>query len=90
MTTFDNTTKIYLCGCYKEGLVIEKDQDFEEVYFSIFDRGLYSNNKLNWRQKLRYCWHIITIGEPYLDEIILNKETAEHLAKDILEMLKEK
>lgn len=41
----------------------------------------HSGGKLSWRERIRWCWHLITTGELWVDEIILDKEKIHQFVK---------
>ena len=61
------------CDCTGEALHITSDEE-GYLYVSIWQRGYAQNNILTWRQRLRYCWQILTKGCPYGDQVVLNKK----------------
>ena len=68
------------CQCHGEGLGVDYDPDDDYYYFSYWSNGL-SNKNLSWKERLRYCWHILRKGKAFNDEVILNKEDANKLMK---------
>lgn len=73
------TKKFIMCSCQSESILIEKYSGEEEIYISLFGRGL-NLKRYNFKDKLRHIWQIITKGTPYTDEIVLNKDSAKELA----------
>lgn len=69
-----NKTKTIKCSCYSELLHLEWDEELKLLDLSIWAH-YGSKNKLSWRQRLRYCWRILTSGKPYGDQMILDKES---------------
>lgn len=67
-------TTFIQCSCSSEALCLEKDQEDDLLHISIWERGYGRSNKLTWKQKISYCWRILTKGCPYGDQIVLNKE----------------
>ena len=85
--------KVFPCDCYGEGvaLTIEDDSYFEEygtanggpfVNLAFWHSGHFSN-KLSWRNRLAYIWHILRTGSPWCDMVILNGPTAKRLANHL-------
>jgi hypothetical protein len=80
-----NNKKLFLlCDCYNHGLLLEKEEDEDIVYLSVFERGVYKN-KLNWYERLRWIYQIFVNGTPWTDQFILNKEKQ----KQIIEYLED-
>ena len=69
-----------LCDCNSHALFVEKFKDEEEVYVSLFERGL-NGRKLSSTEKLRWCWQILRHGTPWTDFVILNKENQKSLTE---------
>lgn len=61
------------CSCGAESLCLEKDQEDDLLYVSIWERGYGKDNRLSWRQKIRHCWYVLTKGRPYGDEVVLDR-----------------
>lgn len=64
-----------MCSCYGEGLYIENNKECETIDISFFRRG-FSGALLSWRERVRWCWNILSKGTPYTDELMLNMEEA--------------
>jgi hypothetical protein len=63
---------LYLeCACYYCRLMrVEYDPEFGETFISMWSRPI----SHTWRTRLRHIWKILRGGEPFEDEIILNRE----------------
>lgn len=68
-----------VCECGQEALIIEWFTDEEQIYLSFFERGLYSQNKLSFLQRIRYCWKTLITGKPFADCMILDKQNTSKL-----------
>jgi hypothetical protein len=75
--------KFIKCDCHSEGMLITKFDDEEELYFSYWREGI-NPIKLSWWIRLKLCWMVLTKGNVYDDQVILNKEKAIELASWIL------
>jgi len=78
-------TEYYECDCGCTILRVEYDDEIGEFYFSTY-RG--KGDKLLWLYRIKAILHIIKYGEPYGDEVVLNKDTAKRLVKYIKENIK--
>lgn len=78
----DKDSIFLICDCNQHGLLIEKFKDEEEVYVSLFERGI-NGRKLSWKEKFRWCWQILRHGSPWTDFVIINKENQKEL-KDFI------
>ena len=71
------------CECKGEGIGVDYDAEDGYYYFSYWSYGL-SNRKMSWRQKIRYCWNVLTKGKAFNDEIMLNQKSVDKLADFLL------
>jgi hypothetical protein len=67
------TRKYISCSCESETILLEKYKGEEEVYLSLFARGL-NIKRYHFLDRLRHIWQILTKGFPYTDEIVLTKQ----------------
>lgn len=67
-----------ICDCFNHGLLVEKFDGEEEVYLSLFERGL-DGRILSFALRLKWCWQILRHGKPWSDFIILNIENQKRL-----------
>jgi len=79
--------KFITCSCESEAILLERYKGEEEIYLSIFGRGL-NIKRYNIKDRLRHIWQIIVKGFPYTDEIVLKKEKARELAQTLLNLSK--
>jgi len=77
--------KFIMCACQSESILLEKYCNEQEIYLSLFGRGL-NVKRYTFRDKLRHIWQILTKGSPYTDEIVLTSDKAEELAKALTEL----
>ena len=64
-------------------MLITKFDDGEEMYFSYWRQGI-NPIKLSWWMRLKLCWMVLTKGNYFEDEVVLNKEKAMELYERIL------
>jgi len=65
---------IYIqCTCYTEGMLVEYDEDVELYYVSYLGSSRESF-VMNWKNRLRFIYRLITKGRIYTDQLILNKD----------------
>jgi len=67
-----------VCSCSTEGLYIVKYKNEQELYFSIFNRGL-NPKKMSFLTKLRYIYNLLKTGKPFNDEMILDQNSIKKL-----------
>lgn len=65
------------CSCESEILVAKYQYNILEI--SLFDTQSSIKSKRSWYQRLRYILHIIIKGEPYTDQIMLEKNQINEL-----------
>lgn len=66
--------KVYIdCDCCGEILVLKHCTDEDEIDIAIYQYGHYKDNRLDFRSRLKYMWHILTTGQCYGDQITLHK-----------------
>jgi hypothetical protein len=71
------------CECHGEGMGVDYDAEDGYYYFSYWKYGI-SNESLSWRDRLRYCWHVLTKGKAFNDEVVLTQESADKLIDFLL------
>ena len=71
--------KFIQCDCWGEGMLITKFDGEEELYFSYWRQGI-DPIKLSWWMRLKLCWMVLTKGNYYEDQVVLNKEKSIELA----------
>jgi len=81
------TRKFITCSCDSEAIVLEKYHGENEIYLSLFGRGL-NIKRYNIKDRLRHIWYIIINGFPYTDEIVLSKDKAIELARTLMSLSK--
>ena len=79
----EKNEKFIVCDCYSHSLFLEKDNDDNTLYISVFERGL-DGKKMSIKERLRWAFYIIINGHPYTDMIILNSDKV----KDLNDFLK--
>lgn len=73
--------KFIMCNCQSEGLlltVLEK-----EVYLSVYTFGQFQKKPSFWN-RLKYCWYHLRTGKKYEDQVIIDFETTDEIAKWLL------
>lgn len=69
-----------MCKCNDEMIVIENDFDKDgSISLAMFYRGY--RFPLTWKERLRYGWHLLKTGTPFMDQIILGRDEQEELIK---------
>ena len=81
-----NETKVFMCECGEEALVVSND-DGCGINLAMFNRYF---NKYTWREKLRCIWHILKTGKPYTDQMCLDYDTGQRLARFLNKLAKTK
>jgi hypothetical protein len=80
-----NNSKFYKCSCHSHALEIDTSfrEEEGEVYFSIWQYSRI-NPSLSIRERIRWCWRILTTGNPWGDSVCLKQEQCD----EIIEQLK--
>ena len=81
-----NKIKYYDCGCgcgilRVEANIFPPGEPFDNEYFVSIYQG--SKNRFRIIDRLRICWNTLIHGQPYGDQIVLDKEDAKDLSKFI-------
>lgn len=66
------------CKCNGEGMSVEHDTFDNSYYFAYWKSG-FRPVYMSWRERLRYCWHVIRTGKAYTDELILSQQDVDEL-----------
>jgi hypothetical protein len=76
------------CSCTCQQLECEvydyKDGD-AGVNFTMWKRGRSGKTLETWKERIRWCWHILTTGSLWADDIIATNQDARGLAEFILQ-----
>ena len=78
-------TTFIQCSCGSESLCLEKDEDEDLLYVSIWERGYGRDNRYNWRQRIKHCWYVLTKGRPYGDQLILDRAARSELVYTLVD-----
>jgi len=84
--------KFYQCDCGSEGIMMSYEREKEGVPFvdlAYFREG-FDGRKLSFFQKVRWCYHILKIGQPWHDMVMLNQITAKRLGLDLIKFSEKK
>ncbi len=76
----DNPSISLKCDCSCSQLEVEYDKEEKWFYLSMWYRG-YKTKKMDWRNRLRWIWQILTKGNLWSDHMILSRENADKLSK---------
>lgn len=80
--------KFFECLCHTEGVMLsyEWEDDFPHISLAMFRNGF--SGELSWKERFRWCWNIIKNGRPFLDEVMIDQETAKELGEALIEFSK--
>lgn len=79
----EQNDKLFIeCSCSSEALELEYEKEDKIFYFSIWFRG-FQNREMPWGQRLRFIFRILTKGNIWCDFIVLDRKSAEKIAKFI-------
>jgi hypothetical protein len=77
--------KIYACSCWSEALEIQKEEDEDLISICMWQLGL-RNQPRSFTERLRWIWKIITKGDYWSDECMLDLPTAKALGEDLIRL----
>lgn len=72
-------TAFIRCSCDSELLVVRYDIELDCLELSLFENQQSFKSKMSWRQKIRYIAQLLINGQPYTDQIMLDKSQIEEL-----------
>jgi len=58
------------CDCFGHAFEMEHDKEFNELNFTIWNLGF--SRPMCWKQRLRWCWHVMWTGQPWGDYVTVN------------------
>jgi hypothetical protein len=76
---FNYKTIFIRCDCQSELLVLDYDGEVDMVFFSLYETDLSHKHKMSLWQKARYIYQVLRHGEPYMDQITLNRDQINEL-----------
>ena len=79
-----NKEKILKCSCSSEMIRFAYDDEMETFDVSIW--SFQNSHRPYWKDKLRWIWRILTVGSPYGDQVLLEKEQVAELVDYLVEM----
>lgn len=90
---YESPSYIIKCNCSCQMLecsVDDWDEDIRYFNFVIWSRGRDGKRFFTWKEKIRWCWNILTTGQIWGDDIIATSEDAKELAEFILNNIQDK
>jgi hypothetical protein len=82
-----NIQQIFFCECGEEALVVEYDKELQIAELALFYRNIYSYKRMTLKQKIRYVFRVLWYGQPFLDQIVLNKKQIRKFQKILTHIL---
>jgi len=80
----DKNELFVVCDCHSHAIVANRidDNDYgdHEYCLAFFERG-YNGRIMTFKERLRWCWHILRHGNPWTDSVILDRAKAKRLAE---------
>lgn len=67
------------CDCDNEVLVVRYDGELDSLDLCLFETQSSFKYKMSWSQKLRYLYNLFKTGQPFTDQIILQRQQIEEL-----------
>ena len=80
--------RFYECDCCGSPhvLMLSNETDYDDLLYLAFFQNSIRNN-YGWKERLRWTWHMFCTGEPYGDQMCLDRDTARALANDLLKFV---
>lgn len=75
----NDNVKFIKCACHGDGMLLEYDTD-EFLEISMWKYGTNDDNRMSWRQRLRFIFKFLKTGNPYCDQVMLDLEKQKELA----------
>ena len=74
------------CGCQSEMLVLDYDGEVDMIDLSMYEIDVSYKYRMSLWQKIRYIYQVIKYGQPYTDQIVLNRQQIDELKTFINEI----
>ena len=74
------------CDCQSEILVLDYDAEVDMIDLSMYEIDVSYKYRMSLWQKIRYIYQVIRYGQPYTDQIVLNRHQINEL-KSFLETI---
>jgi hypothetical protein len=90
-TMKDIWKKFIPCDCQTEGVMLSYEYDdggYPLMDMAFFSHGLTASHHMSIKERIRWCWNIITKGCIYNDMVMLNQENAKMLGIELLKFAK--
>lgn len=71
--------KYFTCECHTDVLRIDKDEEDNLIYFSMYSRGQHVP-KPNLFNRIKYIFNYLRTGRIYSDQFVFTKDTAKEIA----------
>ena len=75
--TYESQEALSRCWCYGHMLEITFERWFAdmeaELIVALWNIGR-EGEQLGWKEKIRWCWHILKTGMPWNDSVMLKKD----------------
>ena len=78
-------TTFIKCSCSSEALCLEKDEEDDLLYVSIWERGTGRDNRYSWTQRIKHCWRVLIQGRPYGDQLVLDRAARSELVYTLVD-----
>ena len=76
----DNIRYIIECDCGADGISVTHAYEDDGVYMETYiSHWLYGKWDMGLKEKIKYCWHILTTGNVYADMVCLSNDNRKRL-----------
>ena len=71
----NTNNRFFKCECSTHALEAEYDSEAEQYNFTIWHYGHYGDVPMYFKERVRWCWRILTTGNPWADAVILSEKS---------------
>ena len=68
------------CECCSHAVEFSHDEEMGQVEISLWNYG-HSGTRLSFRERIRWSWHILVTGNPWVDMVTLNYSKMDKVMK---------
>ena len=71
----NTNNRFFKCECSTHALEAEYDSEDEQYNFTIWHYGHQGDVPMSFKERVRWCWRILTTGNPWADAVILSEKS---------------
>jgi len=70
----NTNNRFFKCECGTHTLETEYDDELNQYNFTIWHYGHQGDVPMSFKERVRWCWRILTTGNPWADAVILSEK----------------